>query len=306
MSEPSVSSAAAPSFDECIARCGLPRLEARLLLSKASGLSRESLLAHGDRTCPPDAASRFGAWVDRRRHGEPIAYLLGVREFFGRPFQVDPRVLIPRPDTESLVARALERLAGRKRPRILDLGTGSGVIAITLAIERPDARVLATDRSIDALDVARANAAALIPQAGLSTARPELCIESQDLEKASLRFRAGDWWEAIDNEPAFDLIVSNPPYVAAGDPHLAIGDLRHEPLQALSPGGDGSRALAILAQGAPCHLKVDGWLLLEHGYGQGAMARSLLESAGFIDVATHPDLAGQDRTTEGRWRRAPA
>ena len=267
------------TFDQLIAASGLSRLEARLLLTKASGLSREALIAHGDEGCPAATAAHFGQYCERRRQGEPIAYLLGTREFLGRTFRVGQQVLIPRPDTESLVARALELLAPLQAPRVLDLGTGSGVIAITLALECPDATVIGTDQSPGALAIARENAAALGAVAG---------------------FLAGDWWSAVDDEPPFDLIVSNPPYIAADDPHLGIGDLRHEPRAALTPGGDGTSALSTIVGRAATHLLADGWLLLEHGHEQGPVVRRMLGDAGFVRVATRPDLAGRERTTEGR------
>ncbi len=273
----------APSrFDDLLAASGLSRLESRLLMARASGLGREALLARGDHPCPPAARVRFEALAERRRHGEPIAYLLGEREFYGRTFRVDPRVLIPRPDTETVVERALALIAPLAAPRILDLGTGSGAIAVTLALERPDAAVLATDRSPAALEVAAANASLL---------------------GARVAFGLGDWWQAlaVQQAPApFDLIVSNPPYVAADDPHLGQGDLRHEPRDALTPGGDGLGALASIVGGACAHLRAGGWLLLEHGHDQGPRARAAFVAAGFEAVATSPDLAGRDRATQGR------
>ncbi|MGE0311961.1 MAG: peptide chain release factor N(5)-glutamine methyltransferase [Lautropia sp.] len=273
-----------PSYDELLAASGLPRLESRLLMAHASGLAREALLARGDRPCPATARERFDVLAARRRRGEPIAYLLGEREFYGRVFRVDARVLIPRPDTETLVDAALARIARLAAPRVLDLGTGSGAIAVTLALERPDAVVVATDRAQDALDLAAQNAARL---------------------GARVEFRQGDWWAALatqqDAAPApFDLVVSNPPYIAEDDPHLAQGDLRHEPRDALTPGGDGRIALSRIVAGARAHLRVGGWLLLEHGHDQGAVTRAACVAAGFDDVATFPDLAGRDRVTGGR------
>ncbi|MGE0803308.1 MAG: peptide chain release factor N(5)-glutamine methyltransferase [Lautropia sp.] len=298
---------ASASHDALIAGAGLPRLEARLLLATATGRSNEWLIGHGDEPADAAAAARFERLAAERRAGTPIAYLTGWREFYGRRFTVTPAVLIPRPETERLIEIALQRLAADRppadncplaagqppadlqplhprpspRPRLLDLGTGSGVIAITLTLERPDAEVTATDRSEAALAVARANAAAL--------------------GAARVAFRAGDWWQALDAEPPtrYDLIASNPPYVAAGDPHLLAGDLRFEPAAALAAGADGLDACRLLIAGALPRLVPGGWLLLEHGWDQGAAVRALMDAAGFVTVATHADLAGHDRVTIG-------
>ncbi len=273
----------APSYDRLIADCGLPRLEARALLEHASGRPREWLIAHGDEIAPPDAAERFRDLARSRRDaGEPLAYLLGKREFHGRDFEVDAAVLIPRPETEALVDLAIA--CGPPRARVLDLGTGSGCIAITLACVRPDWSVVATDRSGDALAVARRNARRLCPQA---------------LAEKRLELREGDWWQAVAPGERFDLIVSNPPYVAADDAHLARGDLRFEPQSALVSGDDGLEAMRTICAGAAARLEPGGRLLVEHGFDQGAAVAALFVAAGLAEVRTVADSAGLDRITGG-------
>lgn len=273
-----------PSWERLALESGLPRLEARVLLEHASGHRREWLLAHGDEPAGARAAGAFAELARRRLAGEPIAYLTGVREFLGRRFEVSPDVLIPRPETELLVQQALARAP--RAARLLDLGTGSGAVAVSIACERADLRVAATDRSSEALAMARRNAQRLAGDA---------------LASARLVFRAGHWWAAIEPDERFDLVVSNPPYVAAGDAHLAGGDLRFEPRTALESGADGLDALREIVAGAPRHLKPGGWLLLEHGSEQGASVRALLASAGLRDIETLADAAGLARVTLGRW-----
>ncbi|MCX7230671.1 MAG: peptide chain release factor N(5)-glutamine methyltransferase [Burkholderiales bacterium] len=273
------------SWDALIAACALPRLDARAIAEQASGRPRTWLIAHGDEAAGAAAAHAFEALAARRRAGEPLAYVLGWREFHGRRFEVGPAVLVPRPETEGLVDAALERLAGVPAPRLLDLGTGSGAIAATLALERPDAAVLATDASADALAVARANAARL--------------------GATGVGFALGDWWTALPPGCApFDAIVSNPPYIADADPHLLDPALRHEPPGALASGPEGLDAIGTIVAGAPARLAAGGWLLLEHGCDQGAAVRDRLLRAGFEGVATLPDLQGLDRVSVGR-RPAP-
>ena len=260
----------------------LSRLEARVLLAFATGKSPEWLVAHGPDAAGESGAARFGALVERRRRGEPIAYLTGTREFFGRRFEVSPAVLIPRPETELLVDIALARISRVATPRVLDLGTGSGILAVTLALERPDAVVVATDVSAPALEIARRNAKAL---------------------GAVVAFRAGDWWQALEPaDTAFDLVVSNPPYIAVSDPHLAQGDLRFEPQQALSAGPHGEDCLRELVAKAPTRLVERGWLALEHGFDQGELCRRLMQQRGLQDVATHADLEHRERVTAGTCR----
>lgn len=272
-----------PSWDRLVLASGLPRLEARVLLEHASGRRREWLLAHGAEIADARAAQAFAGLVRRRRDGEPIAYLTGSREFLGRDFEVSPSVLIPRPETELLVQAVLDRaLPGA---RVLDLGTGSGAIAISLACERTDLHVIASDHSPEALAVARRNAQRLAGQA---------------LAGARLQWRAGSWWGALDAQDRFDLVASNPPYIGAGDPHLVQGDLRYEPQQALVSGVGGLDALREIVAGAPRHLRPAGWLVLEHGCDQDGTLRALLGGAGFQSIQTLRDASGLPRVTLGR------
>lgn len=251
------------------------RLEIRVLLGHALGVNRAWLIAHEHDELPAAPLEKYQALLARRLAGEPVAYLLGEKEFFGRSFHVTPAVLVPRPETELLVELALEKLppAGR----VLDLGTGSGCIAITLALERPDCGILAVEQSAEALSVAKQNAVRL---------------------GARLGFYPGSWFQALpaDTEK-FDLIVSNPPYVAEGDSHLAA--LAQEPAEALASGADGMDDIRLIVQGAPAWLKPGGWLLFEHGWDQGEACRDLLKQAGFCDVETRADLAGIGRVTLG-------
>lgn len=254
-----------------------------MLLETASARTREWLIAHGDEPADAAAAQRFGELAARRLDGEPVAYLTGEREFFGRRFEVGPDVLIPRPETEALVVRALE--CAQRGARVLDLGTGSGAIGVTMAAERGDLRIVATDRSAAALAIARRNAERLAPGT-LACGRLEL--------------RVGSWWKAIGSDERFDVVVSNPPYVAEGDPHLARGDLRYEPRGALASGTDGLDAIRRIVEGAPRHLHGAGWLVVEHGHEHGEALRSLLAHAGWRDVRTHADEAGLERLTLAR------
>jgi release factor glutamine methyltransferase len=281
------------TFDQLLASSGLARLDARALLEAASGHSREWLAAHGDESADARLVAQFQALAARRRAGEPLAYLLGWREFLGRRFEVGPAVLVPRPETEELVEHALAALAAiaalagialpdrPPRPRALDLGTGSGVIAISLALARPDAHVTATDASADALAMAASNA--------------------RRLGATGVRFLGGDWWDALPpDEPAFDIVVSNPPYVPRLDPHLLDPALRREPQMALASGDDGLDAIRRIVAGAPARLAPGGWLLIEHGHDQGLAVAALLSEAGLVDVATHRDAAGQPRVGAAR------
>jgi len=255
---------------ELLAESPLPRAEARLLLAVVLEVPVETLIARPERAVDDAAAARFATLAARRAQGEPVAYLLGRKEFFGRRFAVSPAVLVPRPETELLVELALERLRTRPQARVLDLGTGSGCLAVTLALECPQAAVVAVDRAADALAVARSNAQRL---------------------GARVEFASGDWYAAVGGR--FDLIVANPPYVAAADPHLA--ELRHEPQHALVAGDDGLADLRRIVGGAPAHLTGGGWLAVEHGHDQGASVRELFARAGFTAVETHRDLAGIER-----------
>lgn len=275
------------TVEGALSASGLPRAEALMLLAHASGWSRERLVAGSKDPLPADVDAAFATLVERRSTGEPIAYLIGAREFYGRRFAVDRDVLIPRPETELLVDQALqwidERTAMPDTPalRVLDLGTGSGAIAVTLALERPTLEVVATDAMPAALAKAAANAAAL---------------------GASARFLEGDWYAALSTAPIarlFDLIVANPPYVAGGDPHLDDGDLRFEPRAALTDGDTGLTALAHIVSEAAGHLRSGGALMLEHGHDQAAEVRRLMTQAGFIGVVSVPDLAGIERVSIG-------
>jgi len=264
-----------PTVAELLRASGLPQLDARALLAYELGATRESLVAHPERPVTVEPAQRFAHKVTRRLAGEPLAYLTGEREFYGRTFRVGSAVLVPRPETELLVRLALELARGHQRPAVLDLGTGSGCIAITLALEAPHADVTASDVSTAALEVARANGQAL---------------------GAPMRFVESNWYAAVAGE--FDLIVSNPPYVAQGDPHLA--DLRYEPELALLAGPDGLSCVRPIVAGAPAHLKSGGWLLLEHGFDQASAVRERFSQAGFEEIQTTRDDAGLDRVTSGR------
>jgi len=262
---------------------GLARIDAQLLLLHVLArpdAGRAWLLAHDTDPLEPDTQARFATLCQRRLAGEPVAYLTGHKEFYGLPLQVDARVLDPRPDTETLVDWALMLALPQPAPRIVDLGTGSGAIALALQHQCPHAQVLAVDASEDALAVARANAGRL----GLP-----------------VRFAWGNWLAGLDREAGgpFDLIVSNPPYIAADDPHLAA--LTHEPLQALASGADGLQDLRTIIRQAPDHLVAGGWLLLEHGHDQSAAVQALLVDRGFADVRSRDDLSGIARCTGGRW-----
>lgn len=254
-------------------------VDAQWLLVHALGQSRTWLYAHGDDIADPALIQRFEALVVRRAAGEPVAYLTGRRGFWTFDLAVTPSTLIPRPETELLVELALARLPDGRMLRIADLGTGSGAIALALAHERLLARVDATDASDAALAVARGNAEAL----GID----------------NVQFHCGDWLAPLSGE-RFDLIASNPPYIASDDPHLGEGDLRHEPATALASGIDGLDAIRVIVRGAPLQLVAGGWLLLEHGLEQGAAVRDLLHDAGMVDVASERDLEGRDRVTLGR------
>jgi len=273
---------ASPTDTETLlASSALERRDAEILLASAWGVSRSGLLVLARDAVPGPVAARFAALAERRRAGEPVAYLLGRREFWSMEFEVTPAVLVPRPETELLVERVLERVAGAEAA-VADLGTGSGAIAIALAHQRPRWRVLGTDRSAEALAVARRNGARLVGD--------------------RVEWRAGDWFQALESR-RFDALASNPPYIEENDPVLAGDGLRHEPRGALTPGGDGFAALATLIKGAPDHLLPGGWLVLEHGATQGAALRGALVARGFTHVTSHRDLAGHERVTEGQWSR---
>lgn len=262
-----------------VARGRIPASEARMFLREVTGCSAAQVAAYPERGLDAGQAARYMALLERRAAGEPVAYLLGEREFYGRSFKVTPAVLIPRPETELIVDLVKARVSPGAAPAVLDLGTGSGALAITLALELPAARVTAVDLSPAALEVARGNAAAL---------------------GARVRFVESDWFAAL-GAGRFDIIVSNPPYIVDDDPHLAEGDVRFEPRSALAAGPAGLDDLARIAAAAPGFLAPDGWLLMEHGYDQAAAVRGLLAAAGFVAVESARDLAGIERITLGRY-----
>ncbi len=256
------------------ARAAIPLREARLLLCRVLGLTHAALEAHPERNVSRQDTAEFRALAARRAAGEPVAYLTGRREFYGLDFHVTPDVLIPREETELLVDLALEAKAGR----ILDLGTGSGCLAVAVAKLLPQAQVTAVDASPAALAVARANAAR---------------------HGVAVRFLQGDWFAPVEGE-RFELILANPPYVAAADPHLVRGDVRFEPRAALAAGPDGLDDIRRIVAAAPAHLLPDGQLWFEHGYDQAGAAAALLSQAGFASIAQRRDLAGILRVSGGR------
>ena len=272
------------SVAELLALSALPPAEARILLGCVLRAERAWIIAHECDAVPDALAQQAEAFFARRRSGEPIAYLTGEREFYGLPLNVTSNVLIPRPETELVVEQMLSLIAGRKAPKVLDLGTGSGAIAVAIAQARPDAQVWATDISAEALAIASGNA----------------------LRNAvAVRLVQGDWFEGLDGE-RFDVIASNPPYVAEGDPHLWQGDLRFEPRAALVGGPDGMDCIRTIAGGARTHLAQNGWLLLEHGYDQGPACVRLLVGLGYTSVIDAQDLSGLPRVCKGRFDAPPS
>lgn len=261
------------------AKTQIDQMEARVLLRHVLQCPASRLVAWPEQQLEMDEWTRYRELVERRAAGEPVAYLTGAREFYGREFGVSPAVLIPRADTELLVELVVAHFAGVPRARLLDMGTGSGVLAVTLALELDAADVTAIDRSREALWVAMANAARL---------------------GASVSFVQSDWFSGLGEE-RFQVIVANPPYIAAADEHLEQGDLRFEPRTALAAGPSGLDDLAEIVGGAAAHLEVDGWLFLEHGYDQASMVRSLLADAGFASITSWKDIAGIERVSGGRW-----
>lgn len=253
----------------------VPRLDARLLMQHLLGITHAQFLADPDRRLSGEELEAFLSLILRRERGEPVAYLIGEKDFYSRSFRVTPDVLIPRPDTELIVTLALKRLKTLAWPRVLDLGTGSGAIAVTIACEHPEAAVLAVDVSSEALAVARENA---------------------DRLGGRVSFLQSDWFSALGDEQ-FDLVVANPPYVAARDPHLLQDGLPFEPDLALTDGGDGLSCIRRIVGDAPRHLLPGGWLLIEHGYDQAAAVRGLLGDGPYAEIATWQDLSGVDRVS---------
>ncbi len=257
-----------------------PRLDAEVLLATALDRPRSYLFTWPERRPTLKQLACFTHWLERRQTGEPIAYILGRREFWSLELEVTPDTLIPRPETERLVELALELLPQDRPITVVDLGTGSGAIALALAIERPRAHTIATDRSPAALIIAQRNA--------------------QRLKISNIEFRIGNWCEPLADE-CFDLIASNPPYIATTDPHWQQGTLRFEPSAALIASDNGLNDLRLIILQAPTHLNPGGWLLLEHGYDQGAAVLALLQARGFVAISDYCDAAGINRISCGRW-----
>jgi len=260
--------------------CDSPELDAELLLAHVTGKDRVYFYTWPEYTLEISLVIHYENLLQRRLLGEPLAHILGEREFWSLRLMVTPDTLIPRQETELLVEQALKLIPEDEHREILDLGTGSGAIALALALERPAARITATDLSVAALDIAARNARRL----GL----------------VNIRFIQGDWYAALEADETFDIIVSNPPYIAEHDPHLEHQDLRHEPYQALASGPEGLDAIRRILLDLPPHLKNGGWLLVEHGYDQGDAVQALFKSAGLSEVRCVKDLEERDRVTLGR------
>jgi release factor glutamine methyltransferase len=254
------------------------RIEVQCLLQAVLQVNRAWLLTHSEQLLSDEQTSRLSALYKRRLNGEPIAYLLEEREFYGLTFKVSPATLIPRPETELLVDHALQHVPKQGVCRVLDLGTGSGAIALSIAHARHDAEVVAVDASMAALEVAQFNA--------------------QRLNLGNVRLLRSDWFSALKGE-SFDIIVSNPPYIAAGDVHLAQGDVRFEPRAALISGTDGLDDIRRICTQAKAHLRQKGWLIFEHGYDQAAQVRALLQQSGFEEIFSARDLSGIERVSGG-------
>lgn len=260
-----------------------PHLDAEVLLCHCLSKNRSYLRAWPEHHPSEVQSLQFWTLIEQRCLGEPIAYLTGQREFWSRAFMVSPAVLIPRPDTELLIELSLQHLPSNQACKIIDLGTGSGILAITLAAERPLADVIATDISTSALNIAKKNA--------------------QQLAVGNLRFLISDWFDTV-TESNFDLVISNPPYIAADDPHLQQGDVRFEPESALISHEEGLKDIRLLAEQARNHLKPNGRLLIEHGYNQQTQVQAILQSFNYRQIQTHPDLSGNPRVTSGIWKPA--
>jgi release factor glutamine methyltransferase len=258
-----------------------PDLEAAILLCHLLDKPRSHLYAWPERPLDAKQWQAYQHLIRRRLQGEPIAHITGIREFWSLALKVTPATLIPRPDTELLVERGLLHLQGTNSAEVADLGTGSGAIALAIASERPDCRIVATDQSAAALAIARENA--------------------QRLGIGNLRFYPGDWFAALPEGSRFDLILSNPPYIPEQDAHLRQGDLPKEPRSALASGPDGLNDIRRLIAQAGKHLKPGAWLVLEHAFDQARQVRELLLQQGFLQVASHRDLAGRERISEGCW-----
>lgn len=255
------------------------RYESQLLLQHILHVNRAWLIAHENDELRPADQTKFTELLERRCHGEPIAYILGKREFYGLDLKVTPATLIPRPDTEILVEAALSKLPADKSMQLLDLGTGTGAIALAIASQRPQTKIIAVDASQAALDIASSN--------------------SQQHHITNVNFVLSNWFSAL-NQDKFDIIVSNPPYIEQDDVHLSQGDLRFEPISALASGSDGLDDIRKIVADSLLHLEPQGWLMLEHGYNQASAVADLLAEQGFVDIATIKDFGGNDRVTIGK------
>lgn len=276
---PTVSEVLQTALRELRATSPTPRLDAEVLVMHVCGLDRSGLITQGYSALTHDQQHRLENLLARRRHGEPIAHITGTREFWSLEFNVSPATLVPRPETELLVEKALAHIPQDAEWTVADLGTGGGAIALALAQERPRCRIIAADISPAALDIARSNAAKF----GLT----------------HVEFREGNWFEPLAGM-RLDMMVSNPPYVRANDPHLEQGDVRFEPEQALAAGPEGLDAIRRIASSARAHLNPAAWLLFEHGWDQAAAIGRLLHSLGYRNIVCHPDLGGRDRITACR------
>lgn len=279
---PTVQSALEDAVQRLISVSESPLLDAEILLCLALDKDRSHLRAWPKKSLSPEHNCRFEALLQKRLSGMPVAYITGRREFWSRDFEVSRDVLIPRPDTELLIELALKLIPERQPCRLIDLGTGSGIIAITLAAERPDSEVIATDFSTNALAIARRNA--------------------QQHNVRNIHFLQSDWFGAISDSALFNLVVSNPPYVADNDPHLTEGDVRFEPMSALIADNHGLSDIERIATAARRHLLPQGHLLVEHGYNQQNQVQAIFSQSNYRDIVTYRDLSGQPRVTYGQWR----
>jgi len=277
---PNIQTLLADARKRLAASCDSPQLDAELLLAHVIGKDRSYFYTWPEHVPQRRLVLHFEDLLDRRLRGEPVAHILGEREFWSLRLMVTADTLIPRPETELLVEQALKLTEHTKPSSILDLGTGSGALALALALELPDTQITATDLSEAALAIARKNA----HRHGL----------------INIRFAQGDWYAALEEDESFDLIVSNPPYISEHDPHLDNEDLRHEPYQALASGPEGLDAIRHILDDLHAHLSAGGWLLMEHGYDQGEKVQELFRHAGLLDVSCQKDLEGRDRITLGR------
>ncbi len=258
-----------------------PRIDAEFLMQHAVGQSMAWIISYGDSPAATEHIKTFNRLIDERANGVPVAYLMGHKEFWTLKLKVNSSVLIPRGDTEVLVEQALERISATAKSRVLDLGTGSGAIALSVAKERPEALVLAVDKHAEAIEVAQKNA--------------------KLNEISNVEFAQSDWYSTLADE-RFDLVLSNPPYVAPNDEHLSRGDLRFEPVTALVAGNSGMADLNQIIEGARSFLKPNGWLILEHGYQQHQAVANKLRESGFVNLSLYADLNQLPRCTAAQWR----